>query len=189
MGTRGFVGVVVDKRELIAYNHSDSYPDYLGVNTLGWLRGIDSFDAVAADARKVRVVSNAVPPTADDIAALTTVTNMNVGQRGGPPEWYQLLRETQGRLGAMIDVGYMEDASQFPYNSLSAEWGYIADLDARTFEVYAGFQREAHADGRFARDYATGGYFPVRLVASWPLDGLPDGETFIKIVEPDEDAD
>lgn len=39
MGTRGFVGFVIDGQEKIGYNHFDSYPDGLGVDVLSWLRG------------------------------------------------------------------------------------------------------------------------------------------------------
>lgn len=189
MGTRGFVGFVADGREAIAYNHADSYPSYLGVNTLDWLRIVEDFDALTEAARKVRLVTSAEEPTEEDVARLAKYTNLNVDRRGGPPEWYQLLRETQGRLGVMIDVGYMEDASTFPLDSVMCEWGYLVDLDARTFEVYRGFQDEAHTDGRFARPTSEDGYYPVRLIASWSLSELPDEDAFLKAVEGDEGED
>jgi hypothetical protein len=89
----------------------------------------------------------------------------------------------------MLAAGVIEDASKFPADSLFAEWGYVVDFDAMTFEVYRGFQGERHSEGRFAdlpqsRD---NGYFPVRLVKSWPLSDLPTDLT--RHVDEVEDGD
>lgn len=88
----------------------------------------------------------------------------------------------------MLGAGVIEDASGFPADSLFAEWGYVADFDGGKFEVYRGFQHHAHSEGRFASPEANeGGYFPVRLVASWPLDALPSDKDFHVAVEGDGD--
>lgn len=189
MSTRGFVGFVTEGREVIAYNHSDSYPDGLGVDTLKWLRSAN-LDVVAKHAPTVRLVNSATPLTDEDVEALKEFYNPNVGGRSERPTWYQLLRGTQGDLGAMIRAGYVEDASSFPADSLFAEWGYIVDFDAKTFEVYEGFQRAQHRDGRFAEQVPVHNeYWPVRLIASWPLDALPDEDTFYAAVKGGEDED
>jgi hypothetical protein len=185
MSTRGFIGFVADGKTAIAYNHCDSYPDWLGTNVLGWLRSCDPAEAKAR-AAALRVVAGDSEPTDADVEALRKYYNPNVGGRSERPTWYQLLRETQGQPGAMLDAGVIEDASNFPYDSLFAEWGYVADFDGGKFEVYRGFQHEVHAEGRFARPEPDDGYYPVKLIQSWPLAALPTDEAFLAALADDE---
>jgi hypothetical protein len=196
MGTRGFVGFVVNGTEKIAYNHWDSYPGGVGRDVLSWLRSAAlDLEVLHGQAAALRVVTDEEEPTDQDIERLKPFTNTGVGERRERPNWYQLLRETQGDPAAMLRAGAIEDAGSFPLDSLFAEWGYLVDLDARTFEVYRGFQRTPHRRGRFAnrepfqpphrRDRPIE-YWPVALAASWPLDALPDEASFLAI-DRDED--
>lgn len=190
MSTRGFVGFVADGTEKIAYNHSDSYPGGLGLDMLVWLRGAH-LPHVREQVIALRVVDPESQPADGDIKALKKYYNPTVGGRTERPTWYQLLRETQGDPAAMLRAGVIEDASSFPGDSLFAEYGYVVDLDANTFEAYVGFQHAKHDKGRFAgrepQPAALGDlYYPVALAASWPLDHLPDSDDFIKAIEGDE---
>lgn len=184
MSTRGFVGFVADGIEKIGYNHSDSYPSGLGLTVLAWLRGVD-VEAAADAAVRLKVIGENNEPTDADIERLKPYADFGVGGRSERPTWYQLLRETQGQPEMILEAGVIEDASQFPMDSVFAEWGYVVDLDAKTFEVYKGFQKEPHDKGRFAqrppRDH---NYRPVALVATWPLDALPTDEAFIATADP-----
>ncbi len=188
MSTRGFVGFVVDGVEKISYNHFDSYPGGLGLDVLRWLRMVH-LGAARRLAGELRVVTDNDEPTAADIEKLAAYANANVGSKS-TDDWYVLLLETQGKPAAILDAGAMLDASQFPSDSLFAEWGYVVDFDAQMFEVYEGFQRAAHDKGRFAsrppRQSVTGEYHAVALVATWPLHDLPDDATLIGAVEPAE---
>lgn len=194
MGTRGFLGFVVDDQEKLAYNHFDSYPEGLGTQVLGFLRDVAENNAarnLRDEARLLRVVKQGIDePSETDIENLKPWTSLTVGEQS-TAHWYNLLRETQGDPDAILACGYIEDGSDFPSDSLFAEWGYVIDLDTETFEVYQGFQREPHDRGRFAeregRDSFTGRYYPVALVASWPLADLPDEETFLATFRSDED--
>jgi hypothetical protein len=200
MSTRGFLGFVIDGTEKIAYNHCDSYPEYLGIHVLQWVRANGhalAHDAILRDRiggpvdliRQLRVVEDGSDPTDADIERLAPYTNRNVGGRTSRPEWYQLLRETQGDPGAILTAGVVIDGSSFPTDSLFAEFGYIVDLDAGTFEAYRGFQHEPHDQGRFAgraradRD----GYYPCALVASWPIGALPADDELIAAFGGNED--
>lgn len=178
MGTRGFVGFVIDQNEKIAYNHWDSYPSGLGVDVLAWLRDADHANA-AEQARQLRTVASDSTPTEADVKRLAKWADLGVGEKSAD-DWYCLLRKTQGNPGAMLEAGVVEDAGKFPLDSLFAEYGYVVDFDQRFFEAYEGFQRAEHHDGRFANRSTEGnGYQPVRLVASWPFDQLPDDTTFL----------
>lgn len=181
MGTRGFLGFVVDGTEKIAYNHFDSYPSGLGAEVLGWLRK-EHLGHIKRKAAELRVVDETSTPSAEDVERLAPYANTRVGTQQIDDDWYVLLRETQGNPAAILDAGVMLDGGEFPRDSLFAEYGYLVNLDDETFEAYEGFQKERHDKGRFAdREPAreSNDYYPVALVASWPLASLPTDEQFI----------
>jgi hypothetical protein len=141
-----------------------------------------------------------VPPTAAQVEELGGFSDLHVGSGlndDGTMPWYNLLRHTQGEWGAILEAGYMEDGSGFPDDSLFCEWAYIINLDDETLEVYQGFQTEKHNKGRFAPrlgdkepEAAYEGasiYWPVALVATYPLADLPSDEEFITQVDPEEE--
>lgn len=188
MGTRGFTGFVVDGTEKIAYQQFDSYPDGVGLAVLRWLRAArDDESAMAAAIRGIRLVSNDDVPSDEDVQRLSRFTDLGVSTQSSR-DWYCLLRETQGRPALMIAAGVMQDASDFVCDSLFCEWGYLIDVDTRTFEVYRGFQERKHANGRFASrtprsqsgvaSVTAVSYYPVALARSWSFDGLPQDDEF-----------
>lgn len=191
MGTRGFITFVIDGEEKTTYNHSDSYPDGLGVDVLSFARG--DMLAAAERARSLQLIDPESLPTEEQKAALRPFANLAVGTRS-MDDWYCLLRETQGNPAQILAAGYMTDARDFPADSLFAEYGYVVDFDAQRFEAYRGFQEQPHDKGRFAsrkpKALNVGTYYPVALVESWPLDALPTDEAFCAaIYGPDsEDA-
>jgi hypothetical protein len=176
MSTRGIIGFVIDGDEKLTYNHSDSYPSWLGVQTLKWLRDANLAD-VYAKARALRMVDDApgVNPNSDQ-------------------SYYWKLRDLQGDWQATLDAGLMHaGGSDFALDSLFCEWGYVIDLDRPSLEVYRGFQRAPHTDGRFADRNPEGEpsvsgstYYPVRLVARWGLEELPTEDEFLAVLESDD---
>jgi len=195
MGTRGFIGFVVDDDEKIAYCQYDAYPSGVGIKVLRWLQAAtDSVPALRERVRRLRVVSPNATPTRRDIATLARFGDPSVD---GPitnteiTSWYQLLRKTQGNPAAILEAGVIEDASGFPCDSLFCEWGYLVDLAAERFEVYRGFQQAPHGEGRFASRSGIDGYRPVARVAGWAFSRLPGHEAFLAIeatVAANEDA-
>jgi hypothetical protein len=194
VSTRGFISFAIDGETKTAYNHSDSYPSWLGIQVLSFLEvnadGIlndrDDETGVVQLARKLRVVDGDAEPTDADIEQHAAYANLNVGGRSERPTWYQLLRETQGCPTSMLKAGVIEDASEFPADSLFAEYGYVVDLDANVFEVYEGFQAQPHKSGRFAHMQGRDGYVPVKLVKSWPIESLPSKDEFLRALGDDE---
>jgi hypothetical protein len=191
MSTRGFIGFVVDGTEKIAYNHHDSYPSGVGADVLTWLRtAVGDIEALTEQARALRVVPVDSEPTGADIERLRGSLDRSVGEPRDRPDWYQLLRRNQGNPAAMLAAGVIEDGSDFPTDSLFAEYGYVVDLDAQVFEVFRGFQTAPHSSGRFAGRTGPDDsreYFPCALAASWRFDALPTDDVFVATVEGDED--
>jgi hypothetical protein len=172
MGTRGFVGFVADDEEKISYNQFDSYPTGLGASVMLWAERVD-LAAARKEAEALRVVTDTEPPTKADIRRLRPYMDDSTAD---PPDWYALLRGTQGNPEAILACGYIEDASEFPMDSLFAEWGYMVNFDTGQLEIYRGFQEKPHHGGRFAdREQARDGFWPVKLIATFPLD-KPDYE-------------
>jgi hypothetical protein len=195
MGTRGFITFVHDGVEKTTYNHYDSYPEGLGIGVLYAVRELlgaelplgeaayaPALAELRAGVRDLRVVQDDTEVTVLDVDALACWTDVLVDRRNADdtPSWYQLLRGTQGSVEQILTAGYLLDASDYPRNSLFAEWGYVIDLDAEDLEVYMGFQDAPHDVGRFAgRETVGNGYYPVKRVAAWPLAELPTEAEFI----------
>lgn len=151
MSTNGVITFRIDGTDKTVYNHSDSYPSWLGVRVLEGLKS----EVVTPDAvRALRVVTEDTPPTAEDRAQLAPWTCNGCG---APDEhWYRLLRETQGDIVATMKAGVILDASQDFYH-----FRYVIDLDALTFAVYDDEP-------------------PAEPLASWRLDHLPTEAEFIE---------
>lgn len=179
MGTRGAITFVSDGAERTVYNHFDSYPGGVGLDVLEFVRRMVSEDTLDLRREQVAKMSPVEGyPTKEELTELYVRQGgkPQIIQKGIPGtfDWYSALRDTQGNPDAILVAGFFEDAWDFPSDSLFCEWAYVIDLDLGVLEVHKGFQHAAHHEGRFAnRPAKTNGYFPVRLVASWPFDGLP----------------
>lgn len=199
MSTRGIIGFRIDGADKITYNHSDSYPSWMGEHLVafvsGRFAGDGGLDQLKADVRALRMVDGESAPTAADVERYSavgarTLGDTNYGKKYGPggcqintgkfDNWYNLLYNTHGDLAAILAVGVMEDGHNFVRDSLFCEWGWIINLDDGVLEVYRGFQKRKHRKGRYAgpaqkRAYkGAETYYPIALVATFPLDALPD---------------
>lgn len=90
------------------------------------------------------------------------------------------------------DVGpgilkYIEEATEefflindldFAGDSLFCEWCYVIDFDKNTFEVYKGFNNKPleKTEHFYFLENSDTEYYPVKLVALYPLDKLPSDE-------------
>lgn len=153
MSTRGTWGFVLDGKEYLTYNHSDSYPSGLGTDVLSWARQAD-WSKVREQVAALTLVEEQDEPTAEEIAKLgVTPRNVSTGR-----DWYSALRDFQGEPQATLDLGYMTD-----HHGDAEEWGYVFDLDAGTFKVYEDDDPEPRE--------------------AYPLDALPSEEAFLERFE------
>jgi len=192
MGTRGVMGVRIDRKDKIGYQQFDSYPSGVGVAVVGDIKkmlsdgGIEKMKGLA---RALRVVSNRTPPTKVEKIVLKQYADLDVSKQS-PDDWYCLLRKNQGMLEQTLLSGYVEDHQDFLLDSLFCEWGYIVNLDKETFEIYKGFQHEPHNLGRYSgrkgkkRNHHHSEYYSCALIKVYPLRDIPGN--WVKEVDPEE---
>lgn len=175
MGTRGLYGFVVSGEVKAVYNHYDSYPSELGKNLVREILdlGIDTeegYQKINTQAIALVDVSNR-KPNADDVERWKDYTDLSVSEQS-KEDWYCLMHNAQGRVTPMLTIGQCEDYEDFAKSSLFCEWGYLINLDDKVFEVYQGYQKEPHTEGRFASKRSRDGYYPIKLIKKIPFDEL-----------------
>lgn len=185
MGTRGAYGFRSEGKDYLTYNHFDSYPSGLGDDLASQIRAVvasgTTVETLRQQVRDMRViVRDDEQPTDEERAKFGHLwSNVSNGH-----DWYSLLREMQGDMGAHLKEGVMIDGNAFIMDSLFCEYAYILNLDDETFEVYQGFQRTLHNDGRYGGEvpdpepYPSGHmpdkYYGCRLVATFPMAAIPE---------------
>ncbi len=104
-----------------------------------------------------------------------------------------------------VNILGLINQESFAKDSLYCEWGYVIDLDKKTFEVYEGFNKECltedqrfnHLDIKnpelleegdlYEKDGEKYWYHPIKMVVSYPLESLPTLPEFLKFFRKDED--
>lgn len=165
MSTRGVVGFRHKRKDLLAYNHSDSYPSYLGNKVVHDLHDLlqKGLKPLIRQVEALTIVTEETPrPDEKTQRRLRKYGNFGVGN---PDKyWYRALRETQGDIKAILKSGYLLDDNNFILDSLFCEWGYIVNLDDETLEIYKGRQKKPPRLGRYAKLPPSNGYYPCALV-------------------------
>lgn len=176
MSTRGLIGFRIGGIDKVTYNHSDSYPSWLGRQTLQFFRTAQA-DQLAKVAAGIKLV--------DEEKRLTKAQRQSVAkylenEPSSRDDWYNLLREAQGEWDYWYQgLPYMIDYQGFFYG-FNCEWCYVYDVDAQQLEIYSnayeerGLGRYNHKDGE-GDDETIG----VRLLMTVPLatmQGLTDDQ-------------
>lgn len=169
MGTRGFVGLIIDGRTKGHYRHFDSYPCAAGAEIVEEIVRAD-LNAWRDAARSLLLVDEEDEPTPEHVARakeLETTHELVGAHYDNGPNYYQLTRNAQGSIEKHFALGFMLDALDFLADSLFCEYAYIVNLDTDELEFYLGFQNKVHADGRYASSQPNSTeYFPVRLMGT-----------------------
>lgn len=185
MGTRHLICIWQGNDwKLAQYGQWDGYPDGQGTAIVDFLREADLalFKERVAKSRMV---------TEEDLRERWVLAGANpeskyVGMdvaKAFSSRWPQLDRDSGAATLKYImsteEPEVQPSSLNFAADSLFCEWAYVIDLDAETFEVYEGFQNEPHTDGRFHElwdddnDRRDKPYYPVKLVAAWPIQAIP----------------
>lgn len=179
MSTRGLYGFRKGGIDKTTYNHSDSYPEWLGEKISKFCAAVtpeqmsDFFD-------RIIMVDEESTPTKEqqDYCIAAVWYNPYVGEKS-PAHWYNLLRELQGNMPALDKAVrsdadfYMIDSSEFIKDSLFCEYAYIVNLDTGMLEFWVGFQKEPDPDNRYGQEPQKNDgipdYYPCRLALEIPL--------------------
>ena len=194
MSTRGAIGFHIQGQDKVTYNHSDSYPSWLGRETLQWLR-TQNVESLKKAAKAITMVSENDEPTDEQITRYQDYVNTQVGNQT-EKSWYCLLRDTQGSLQPYLEgVEHMIDSSEFLLDSLFCEYAYIINLDTKMLEFYSGFstlpepRRGRYATIHRESEYSGGEqYYGVARVWQIPLSEIQewkdeDIDNAVKIME------
>lgn len=173
MGTRNLTCVVYDKKYRVAqYGQWDGYPSGAGLDILIFLRKQEE-DDYKKFIKKVSTCKLVDSEKADDWL---------IDRDIGCEILRHVVKERAGRK--------LPDCLHFAGDSLFCEWAYVVDLDKMQLEVYEGFNETPLKRGdRFYKLQGQGyksfdhTYYPVKLVATFPLDKLPTNRVFLKSVK------
>lgn len=137
MSTRGTIAITSKGRTIRVYNHSDSYPSWLGKRVAQFARKLTNethLVLVQDQIAKLTFVDETVEP---DVETFNKVKELGLWQDvSSGKDWYSLLREAQGDVEAYLKAGYWPSSD----GGDSEEWGYHIDLDERSFKISAGGQ-------------------------------------------------
>lgn len=174
MGTRGLYGFRKNKIDKVTYNHSDSYPEWLGEEVVKFIRET-TVEEMREIVDKIVLVDDTMMPTDEELVyfKLTGKWNGDVNKF----DWYTYLRDYQGNLSTYKDnLKYMSDDIDFIKHSLHCEWAYIINLDEMVLEVYKGFQNKPNNTRYYKEPYVAHSgdkYYPCDLIATYPLNDIP----------------
>lgn len=156
MSTRGLLGLRKGGHDKAVYNHSDSYPEYLGREFLNFIKeiGIEKLDAFYDQIQEL-----------DETAELTEEQREQLYPEGGTLEaWKNAIDSNQ-----MVRI---ENYIDFIKNSLFCEYAYILDLDSKKLEYYVGWQKKSVKSSRYKTSPADFGYVECRLVQKFTLNEI-----------------
>lgn len=202
MGTRSISGVRIDDRDRLTYNHFDGYPTGVGNEILkeltvliaeyGYDAALGLMKGLARSLVMVEDIFESDRPTPAQLDKLRENREKNhslllvdlvVDQGGDGRDWYDVLRDDHGSILRRLASGFAINDNSFIRESLFCEWGYILNLDTEKLEVYVGFQKARHMNGRYASAVDSDGYYPCALIHEIPLPEIPR----TKFREPTED--
>ena len=185
MGTRHITAVVAEGEFVVAqYGQWDGYPTGAGNDIVAIISG--KIDQLKASLKHiVPVESDTVERYWTECGAQEWGADMETCQRfkakhmtldrDTGPDVLNILIHTEVPVELYLDVDFIG-------NGLFCEWVYVVDLDSNTFEIYQGSGIQIYPN-RFSSMFEgrTNGYYPPKLVATYPLDDLPLGPELLKL--------
>lgn len=195
MSTRGLYGIRKNGKDKLTYNHSDSYPDWLGAEIVEFIKS-HSKDELNKFFDLIKLVDEELPPKAEEITECVKkgYVDLDVSTQS-VADWYCLTRNLQGNfklyssLIADNKTIYMIDSHDFINDSLFCEYAYIINLDDDTLEFYVGFQKKPDKDNRYGVRPDKQGYYPCKMIKAYPLEEIGTMATIDITREMEESAE
>jgi hypothetical protein len=182
MGTRNLT-IVRDENLLFGqYGQWDGYPEGNGVGVLTFLKRQMAFQQFRQAVKRIVVASQ---------ERLEELARADI-DKDTHPQFFRGLGT--GILDFIADgTGPVEVHNQidFAADSLFCEWAYMVDLVERKLRCFKGFNKSPLTESDFfyfLSDKSRGGYYPIREIASFSFDDLPEPDVFVKtLCPPDEE--
>ena len=140
MSTRGIYGWEKGGITKITYNHSDSYPTWLGEKIVEFCAGMTDQDLENLFDHTIVIDEMEKDPAKFEMVRKFAAAHGN--DPGEAEDAYSILYFMQGNFEEYRNIAYlsedfpMTDAEDFFGDSLFCEWGYIINLDDKCLEVY-----------------------------------------------------
>lgn len=187
MGTRHLVCVYANKRfQAAQYGQFDGYPGGTGIDVLDFIRTLDA-KKMATFKKKLRNIRLHSEKEFQDKNLYDTPKHYQPSS----DKLLQYIFDSEDEIHLINSVAFAGD-------SLYCEWVYVLNLDNKTFDVYEGFvEVESQSAELFMKyklppkpknpNYAVTDYYPVKLVASYGLESLPETADFVERFNEEED--
>jgi hypothetical protein len=199
MGTRHLIAAKIDGvYKLAQYGQWDGYPEGQGVAVLDFLVNEMDMAAFTAALRNSRFIgqeevnAELVKFGADPNDHYTIRLSDYDRFSKAHPEWS---RDTGAKILSVIQSSggcCLRSSLDFAADSLFCEWAYVLDFDTMQFEVYVGYNKTPLTEKDrffFLEPKSEDGYHPVRLLASWPMDALPQNADDFLAAFPSDDEE
>ena len=178
MSSSGFTGVLVNGELKTSYNHMDSAPSELGTDVTKFIKAVVDLGMIEKYkelANVLKLVNQHVVPEPEDRELYGRYSDSSVADGSN---WYATLRKLQGDIAAQLEAGVAVDSQEFYNDSVFCEYGYLVNFDYSTLEVFRGFQKYSHDNGRFAANTPPrdNGYYPVALIAEFSFADIAASE-------------
>lgn len=175
MSTRGLYGLRRDGIDKTTYNHSDSYPEWLGKKIAEFCSQVSIGELNTLYDNIVLVDENGKPDQKQVALCKERGWFNDSVSSGSDMDWYCLLRNLQGNFEELQKAAkggyeiFMTEARTFIMDSLFCEYAYIINLDDRRLEFWVGYQKVPQEGNRYGEASDGSGYFPCKLVRTFPL--------------------
>jgi len=171
MPTRGLYGFRKNGVDKITYNHTDSYPKWLGENITNLCRSLtkqelnDIFD-------RLEMVNENGKPTENQLYIYRQWEHSDESA-SELNDWRDILRHAQGNMDALKSQRFMTDSVYYIKLSNDCNYAYIINLDNNTLEFWVGNQTAPQQGNRYGTN-KSGDSSPCRIVLAFPLDRIPE---------------
>ena len=171
MGTKGIYGFRKNGVDKLTYNNMDSYPSALGEQIVNFCMET-SLEELNNIFDRIIMVDENNKPTQEEYKICTNHIKLPIYD----PDtlWRTTLRKVEGYIYVYKNgLPYMLDHIRFINDSLFCEYGYIINLDDKVLEFWRGGQsKKPQEENRYGIEKNDDGYYPCKLVISFPLNNL-----------------
>jgi hypothetical protein len=174
------MGFVSNNEVKTTYNHYDSYPAWLGRQSIEFVKTAiqgGTLTDFEFQAQSLRPVDEDHKPTPEQLARFKAFSE----EVSEGDDWYSALRKCQGNWALTLQSGYIILDQGFALDSLFCEYGYLVNFDDKTVEYYVGFQKSPHDKGRYAtqanpepQGHRSTEYYPIALLKAFTFDEIRD---------------